>query len=136
MSRRCGRSAGEVLYEHCRSAGFQWLPYKGEIFRRNSKVRSFNDINDTELSAILTVDQHTMTRAGGNKALTASSASVITLVRQWDIAHTQQSFTREQVLAQGFKDGSPVLPPTSSYICCGKHISHHSHGATCSLTND
>lgn len=124
----------EVWEECWRSAGFQWESYKGDIFRRNSKV--FSGINDTELSAILTVDQHTMPRAWGSKALMASSAIVITLVRQRDIAHTQQNFTCEQVLAQDFEDGSPVLPPTSSYICCGKHISHHSHGAACSLASD
>lgn len=96
MNWRCGRSAGEVLYEHCRSAGLQWEPYKGETFRRNSKVQSFSGMNDTELSCFNCWLWYEEIRPWWPPLWCYHSSKTV------DMALAQQSFTCEHVLAQGF----------------------------------
>ena len=116
LVRRAGGVGGVLGKCFTNTAGVQWEPWKGQTFRRSSKVQTFNGVKDTQLSPIATC-WPAMIRAWGNQPCwkwgpDGLLCSITTLARQWDIAQTQQSFACKQVLAQGFSEGSPPLTPT------------------------
>lgn len=123
-----GEGVGEVLYECYRCDGLRWDAFKEQPFRRSSKVQVFTGIKDT---AVTHCYQWTSILWWGYKEtnpvrieilMASSEALSLSLVTRWVIAHTQQSFTHGQVLAQGFTEGSHALPPSFSCICCGKYF--------------